>query len=65
MTESLILAIREGNIEVTKTLMSIPHDLNVYNQDRETPIMLAAAERQVDILKVLIVARAKANIKDE
>lgn len=45
ITESLILAIREGNIEAVKILMSIHHNLNAPKQDGETPIMLAAAER--------------------
>ena len=36
--------------------MSIHHNLNAPNQDGETPIMLATTERQVNILKVLIVA---------
>ncbi|WGT66976.1 ankyrin repeat domain-containing protein [cyanobacterium endosymbiont of Epithemia clementina EcSB] len=65
ITESLILAIRKGNIEAVKTLMPVCHNLNVPNQDEETLVMLAATERQADILKVLIAPKAKINIQDE
>lgn len=60
----LHMAVRAGNIEIVKYLVSRNADVNIENSRNETPLQLAVNESSLEIVKYLISHGADVGVKD-
>jgi hypothetical protein len=66
INDSLIIAVRNGNIEIIKAYISQGANVNtIEKQTKLTPLHICAQNVQIDILKLLLDAGALPNIEDQ
>ena len=60
---SILKASQEGDLAVVKILIDRGVDLNIWNHEGRTPLMLAVANEYVEVVEVLLENKANVNMK--
>ena len=64
VSEQMIYMASFGDIQGIKKLISLGYDVNIQNEDKQYPALMAAERNDLEMLKVLIDAGSKVDLED-
>ena len=60
----LMMAVREGNIEIVQILIDAGADVNIHGRGNNTPLLIACRSGNIEIVKTLLAARVDLHGRD-
>ncbi|XP_052090920.1 serine/threonine-protein phosphatase 6 regulatory ankyrin repeat subunit C-like isoform X2 [Mytilus californianus] len=61
----LLVACKEGRVEIVELLLTCDYDINIRGHDLDPPLVVACKEGHTDIISVLLKHKCCANVRDE